>query len=248
MSFAHEVIEPKLFAGAAADEIAASVLDVLSEQPRCSIALAGGSTPVAVYRALAVPPRVESIAWEKIDLFLGDERWVPATDTQSNFRMVNENLVSRLHDASASIFAVKTELSSAEQGAVDYEAQIKKHVPAGSDGTPRIDIVLLGMGDDGHTASIFPGSELLKANMSSQPLVAVQPWPNQADGYRLTMTPKLLTAARKIIFLVQGAGKAEMLARALDEKDPGTLPVHLFRKVQDKVSWMVDSEAARLLK
>lgn len=98
--FKFEIIDPKLFAGVAAEEIVASVQDCLSEKDRCVVALAGGSTPVSIYRDLAIPPYVDQIEWSKLDLIFGDERWVPKTDTLSNYRMATENLTSRLGKAS----------------------------------------------------------------------------------------------------------------------------------------------------
>lgn len=250
MGFEFEVIEPKLFAGAAADEVVATVLDILAEKSRCQLVLAGGSTPVSVYRALTVSPRVDSIPWDKLDLLFGDERWVPHTDTQSNMRMVAESLVSRLSGAKPEVLAVNTSLASPDLGAQDYEKVIKNC--CSSDGasaeTPSLDLVLLGMGDDGHTASVFPGSKLMSQALSLQDLVSVEDWPNQPGSYRISMTPRLLLAAKKIIFLVQGAPKAEMLARVFSEQEATQLPAQLFKAVAPKVTWLVDSEAARLLK
>ena len=112
---------------------------------------------------------------------------------------------------------------------------------------PQIDLVLLGMGDDGHTASIFPGSALISQPIESQSLISVEDWPNQEGQYRITMTPRLLMAAKKILFLVKGANKAEMIARAFNKREPNILPVHLFRAVSDRVTWLLDSEAAKLI-
>ena len=247
MSFKFEVIEPKLFAGAAADEVSASVLDVLSEKERCSLSLAGGSTPVSVYRALTVSPRDEEIPWEKLDLLFGDERWVPHSDNQSNMHMVTETLLTKLSGNKPKVFPVNTSLPTPKLGAEDYERCISEVVDSKSNGCPQLDIVLLGMGEDGHTASVFPGSPLLSGS-ENQSLVAVEDWPNQPGAYRITMTPRLLLAAKKILFLVNGANKAEMIAKAFDDRGPTILPVHMFRAVKEKVTWLLDSESAKLLK
>ena len=239
-----EIIEPRLFAGSVADEIIASINEAVSERGSCSLVLSGGSTPAAVYRAMACPPRVEEADWGKLKVFWGDERWVPHSDNQSNFKMAQETLLSQLNEAKPQVFAVDTSLASAEKGAAAYSDTIKKAGLTQSAGYPVFDLVLLGMGEDGHTASIFPHSSVL--SKPGQICAAVT---HPSDGsVRITLTPDALFAARKILFIVSGNSKAETLRRVLNAQgDLETLPARLYERVADKVTWFLDSAAAKEL-
>jgi 6-phosphogluconolactonase len=244
MSFKFEVIEPKFFAAVVAEEIVASIQDCLAEKDSCVIALAGGSTPVSIYRHLALPPYVDQIEWAKIDLVFGDERFVSHEDVLSNYRMVNENLLARLGEDKPRVHYVDT-LETLPQAAADnYSKALTALSPLDSNNTPQIDLVLLGMGDDGHMASLFPGAKSLSQDYKTQDLVAVEDWPGKTGDFRITLTPRVLLAAKKTIFLVKGKNKAETLAAALNEEVEASLPVHIFRAVSNKVRWLVDSEAA----
>lgn len=234
-----EVVEPKLFTGVVADEIVASVRDSISERGKCSLVLAGGSTPGAIYRLLARPPRVSEVEWDKVDLFWGDERWVPLDHTHSNYRMANETLLSQIPQPKPRIHAVPTNLADAHQGALEYAKTIREI--EGS--SPQFDIVLLGIGEDGHTASIFPHSSVIH---DCPDLCAAIEHPQ--GGFRVTMSPQTIFGARKIIFIVKGDSKAETIFKVLGgAASVDELPARLYEPVAQKVTFFLDSGAAQRL-
>lgn len=252
-----EIVEAKLFAGVVADEIAQVLGEAIEERGSATLVLAGGSTPASVYRALAVPPRIESVQWEKVRVYLGDERWVPPNDALSNFRMASETLLHNVQargDSSRGfrVFPVDTSLAGSNQGspkssARSYEDVIRTNEGSGGrDSFPEFDLVLLGMGDDGHTASLFPG-----ARVEAGPLVGVVEHPTEAHkpgGTRITMTADLLTHARRMFFLVTGEGKASMLKQVLEEEgSEAQYPARLFKRAKGAVTFFVDTGAATLL-
>lgn len=253
-----EIVEAKLFAGVVADEIAQALGEAIEERGSASLVLAGGSTPASVYRALAVPPRIEAVPWSKVRVYLGDERWVPPNDALSNYRMAAETLLNNIQARGESargfsVFPVDTEhagtaVGSPEMSARRYEEIIRANERSPAPGSiPEFDLVLLGMGDDGHTASLFPG-----AHVEAGRLVAVVAHPldgaQKPGGTRITMTSDLLTHARRIFFLVTGEGKASMLKQVLEDDGPeAQYPARLFKRARGAVTFFVDTGAARLL-
>ena len=153
-----ELFEPRSFDAGVADEIVALVEETLDGAEFCSIALSGGSTPAGVYRALSKPPRVDQVDWSRLKVFWSDDRFVPHSDSQSNYRLAYETLLSQLSPG-PQVFAVDITQSTAELAAESYQRSLIREVPCDGDGVPELDIVLLGMGTDGHTASLFPGAE-----------------------------------------------------------------------------------------
>ncbi|MCO6429573.1 MAG: 6-phosphogluconolactonase [Deltaproteobacteria bacterium] len=231
-----EVIEPKLFTGVVADEIVATLRDTVSERQRCSLVLAGGSTPGSIYRLLARPPRVGEIEWEKIDIYWGDERWVPLDHTNSNFRMTKETLLSHIPQPHPRVHPVNTSLATAEEGAADYARTIKDL--EGQD--PCFDLVLLGIGEDGHTASIFPNASIIS---DCPDICAAVEHPE--GGFRITLSPKCLFNARKIMFIVKGESKADIISRVIDGSEAvETIPARLYLQSARPVSFFLDSGAA----
>lgn len=238
-----EQVEPKLFAATVADEITACITDVLADKPKCSLVLAGGSTPAAVYRALSVPPRNEQIDWKRVQLFWGDERWVPHTDNQSNFKMVQETLLSKLGTNRPEVYGVDTALGSTELGAKAYAKAILSACGGSSVAELKFDLVLLGMGEDGHTASIFPGAEIPEGQIC---FAATNPHDHTK---RLSLTPAALFSARRIIFIVNGENKAGMLKRIFaKEGDTLELPARHYESAAERVTWFIDTGAAKELK
>ncbi len=243
-SFKYELIDPKSYARVAAEEVVATIQDNIAEKGRCLIALAGGSTPVSIYRDLTIPPYVDQIEWQKLDLIFGDERWVPKDDVLSNCRMVNENLISRLGSSRPRVHPVNTAMETPQQAAANYGLIVSSLCDKNpKTGAAEIDLVLLGMGDDGHMASLFPGSKTLEQDIASQSMTSVEDWPGKEGAYRISLTPKALLSAKKIVFFVKGKSKADMLFKALDDSQAASIPVHIFRQVKHKVRWLVDSEA-----
>jgi 6-phosphogluconolactonase len=255
-----EIVETRIFDGVVADEIIASIADSVEEKGHASVALAGGSTPGAVYRALARPPRSKEIPWTSVSLYWGDERWVSHDNQHSNFRMVQETLLSQLKAVSPKVIPVDTSKGSAQESASDYAEKIASEMKLGasawqSDALPQLDLVLLGIGEDGHFASIFPGSAL--ADQSAlDPRVAsrestrwVIPVEHPLDrSPRVSMTPLLLLNARRILLIVKGEAKAEILERLLTSSaSPKELPAKLLLTAGPKVTLFCDAAAGKRL-
>ena len=237
MGVAVEVVEPVLFAGVVADEIVALIAEAVGERGRCSVALAGGSTPGAIYRCLAKPPRVSEVDWSKVHLFWGDERWVPHSDNQSNYRMTEETLLGQILGAGPHVHPIDTSLAEPAAGATAYAAEIGKVL--GDD--PVFDLVILGIGEDGHTASLFPHSTALHER--SLTCVAVQH--PEDKKFRVSLTPGALLKARRIMFIAKGESKADIVRRVVEGGEScEVLPAKLLLEAGERVTFFVDSSAA----
>ena len=216
----------------AAETIAAQISLVLDQRDRCQIALSGGSTPAKAYTLLGQ----ERLPWDRVDVFLGDERWVAADDPSSNARMLRNTLFAAGPGASATFHAVPTvELPDADASAAAF-AEVLSRVCSGE--PPVFDVMLLGLGDDGHTASLFPGTDA--------PGVRDR-WATVGRGKgldRITLTAPVLSAAREVMFLVGGAGKNQALRRLLDPNEsPERTPARLVQPAND-VLILADQDAA----
>lgn len=241
MSSLVERIEPRLFNGAVADEIVASLNDAIQERGRASLVLAGGITPSGVYRQLSVPPRVEDLDWSKVWIYWGDERFVPHTDGRSNFKMVQETLLCQIGTHKPKVFAVDTSLPSAESAAEAYAALITREENLAGDSLPVFDLVLLGVGEDGHTASLFPHSALLKKRGG---ICFADRHPTDGSA-RVTLSPDALFGARRVAFLVKGEGKAEIVREVLEGSgDADAFPANRYRDASGQITWFIDSGAA----
>jgi 6-phosphogluconolactonase len=215
-----------------AEQIALAIDQALGQRDRCQIALAGGETPKSAYRLLAR----QHLAWDRVDVLLGDERWVSPQDPSSNARMLRETLLAAPEPGSHARFhPVPTELAD-PQASVAAFAELLETVCPGR--PPQLDLVLLGLGDDGHTASLFPGT--------SAPSV-VDRWTTIGEGKglpRVTLTAPVLSAARRVIVLVSGSGKQTALARLLDpNEDPQRTPARLVQP-DSEVLVIADQAAA----
>lgn len=215
----------------AAEEVALTIDLALAERDRAQIALAGGSTPKEAYIHLGQ----EHLPWERVDVLLGDERWVSPEDPASNARMLRDSLLAQGRGRHARFHPVPTDLGSPALGAERYGALLAQL--CGGE-PPSLDLVLLGLGEDGHTASLFPGTPA--------PLVRDR-WVTTGEGKglpRITFTAPVLCAARKVIFLVSGAGKREALGRLLDaQESEERTPARLVRP-RGEVLILADAEAA----
>lgn len=239
-----EKVEPGSFAAVVADEIVASILENVEDHGRCTLVLSGGSTPSAIYRLLARPPRVHEVPWSKVHLFWGDERWVSSDDSQSNYRMVCETLLSHRKSPEENVHRVDTSLPDPAEAAALYGAHLRQFFGVAEDEVPVFDIVLLGVGTDGHTASIFPSSEVVADRVSLCKAVQLPP----AAGSRVTLTPPVLFAGRRILFLVKGRDKADIVRRVfLGSETVEELPAKLYEHGAERVTWFLCSEAAREL-
>ena len=236
-----EVIEPKLFTAVVADEIVASIRDAIEDKGSCSLVLSGGSTPGAIYRLLSKPPRIAEVEWEKLDLYWGDERYVAQDHSNSNFRMTNETLMSHLSAEKPRVHAVDTSYDSAEKAAAAYESLIRKVEKLEQNALPVFDIVLLGIGEDGHTASLFPHSKILALDRTKICGAADHP----EGGKRISLTQHALFNAKKILFIVKGSSKAAIIKRVIRGSDsPEELPSRYYLAAKERVTFFLDSEAA----
>ena len=209
-----------------------------------SAALSGGNTPRRLYQLLATDAVSSRLPWEQIHLFQVDERCVPPDDSLSNFRMIREALLDRVPAAKAGFHRMEAERPDLDQTARDYAAELARILQPAPGQVPRLDLVLLGMGDDGHTASLFPGSKAL---------TEAKLWvmPNYVEKFhmnRMTLTFPLLNAAAELVFLLAGADKAETLQQVL-QPGPGApkFPAQGIRPENGQVRWYLDADSARLL-
>ncbi len=228
---------PTELAKAAADLIAKRISDVLKTQDRFTIALSGGSTPKALHELLAKAPYVEQIPWAQLHVFWGDERYVPIDDEQSNAGMAYDTLLGHVYTPEEQIHVWKTELEPAE-AAADYDRVL--HDYFGETG-PTFDLVLLGMGDDGHTLSLFPGTEVVheKSAWTAAYFLTKQ------DMYRLTLTAPIVNRAKCVLFLVAGPKKAAPLKEVLEgEYNPDVYPSQQIKPTDGELIWLVDEKAA----
>lgn len=220
------VCDSKDLPARAAARIARELTQAVHERGRASLALAGGTTPKATYEALAGLP----LDWSKVDIFFGDERCVPAEHEDSNYRMAKAALFDRISMPSERVHRMRGELLDRDAAARSYEAELPD----------ALDVVVLGIGEDAHTASLFPGADALREE-TRRVLPVTGPKPPPA---RLSLTPPSLRAARVLLVLASGAGKAEPVRRALmDPVDIVKTPIQLAR---DGV-WFLDEAAAAAL-
>jgi len=224
-----------------ARRIAVLLATAVAARGRGHIALAGGRTPEALYRLLADAPYRDQIPWDSVEIFWGDERCVPPDHAESNYRMAHEALLTRVPIPPGNVHRMAGEAEDPAGAADDYERAL--HQACGR--PPRLDVCLLGLGPDAHTASLFPGSPVLEERQRSVAAVRTE----KSHTWRLTLTPPVLNAARYAIFLVCGADKAEALRVVLDGPvEPGRYPAQIVHPPEGRVEWLLDREAARLLK
>jgi 6-phosphogluconolactonase len=225
--------------GGAFDQLFGIVQDSVAQRGRFAIALAGGHTPARLYSLWAHAEKEGKLTpWDRVHLFWGDERLVPQDDPLSNYRMASEKLIALVPIPRSNVHPVRTDLSSPEQAAEDYDAQLRKFFGAAA---PAFDLQLLGLGVEGHTASLFPGSPALDETKRWAMAVEVAANPPR----RLTLTPVVLNAAENTFFLVAGADKREILAALRSEPDstPSKFPAGRIRP-QGPVTWFLDALAA----
>lgn len=224
------------------DALATSMMNAathaVGESGEFHLALSGGSTPEPFYLHLVIDPRFREIPWHQTHVWIVDERRVPEDDEQSNFRMIRETLVDHVPMKRRNAHAMPV---MADDPAGEYESQLAGYLPHGS-----LDFVLLGMGDDGHTASLFPGSP---AQQVSDRWIAVNDGPTVTPPDRVTMTYPMLNAARHLAVLVTGAKKREMIRR-VDQQlfdhgpDPAALPITGIDPRDGELTWYLDAHAA----
>ena len=216
----------------------------IAERNRFLVALSGGSTPKALYSILANDKYAQQLDWSKVHFLFGDERSVPPTHADSNFAMANAILFSPLHIPSAQIHRMRGE-DPPETAAAQYETTLRHLTTAVPGQWPRLDLVLLGMGDDGHTASLFPDT----ASLTEQTRWVVPSTSPQGTRARVTLTLGVINHASVILVLVAGLNKAAVVRRLLEQRpgDPGPYPAALVRPETGRLLWYLDRAAASAL-
>ena len=209
----------------------------ISDNGRFSIALSGGSTPEILYRNL-VQNYADRIDWAKIYFFWSDERFVPLSHPDSNAGMAKQLLLDPLKVKRENIFYVPTGNRSPQEAAQEYEKAIRRHFGRQDHSPPSFDLILLGLGDDGHTASLFPGTLALKENNR----LVVQNWVEKLSAWRITFTYPLINSAHNILFLVAGENKAQMVKEIVIENKP--YPAEKVQPAPGQLYWYLDARAA----
>lgn len=225
---------------AAAEEVIRAANDAVAQRGRFTIALSGGSTPKNLY-ALMAANAGSSLPWDRMFFFWGDERHVPPDDPDSNYRMAKEALLSKVAIPAANVFRVPAENPDAPAAAEAYEETLRKFFALAPGEFPRFDVILLGMGPDGHAASLFPETEALREKSR----LVVANWVEKLKTSRITFTLPVLNAARCVAFLVSGIDKAAALREVLEGNAPAEkYPSKLVRPTEGKLIWFVDRAAA----
>ncbi|WP_299410575.1 6-phosphogluconolactonase [Acaryochloris sp. IP29b_bin.148] len=214
----------------------AEIKSAIAQRGRCTIALAGGNTPKPLYEQLAT----QDLPWQKIHVFWGDERYVPLSDPQSNAGMATAAWLNHVAIPPENIYPMPTQAADPAEAAQTYDRQLQTFFGTGPQEFPRFDIVLLGLGPDGHTASLFPHTEALQVCDRN---VTVGSKDNQP---RLTLTAPVLNQARCILFLVTGANKQDALTQIFAENaDAAQFPARLIQPTHGTLSWLLDAEAGQ---
>jgi len=229
----------------AAAEFLEAAREAVSEKGSFSVVLAGGSTPKALYGLLATNPLLQAkVPWSKIQFFFGDERHVPPDDAESNFRMAEEAMLGKAPVDPKQVHRIKGEKRNAAQAAEEYEQDLRESFRLQAGQFPCFDLVLLGMGPEGHTASLFPGTKALKEGRR----LVVSNWVGKLYTDRITFTPPVLNNAARVIFMVHGEEKAPALKAVLEGPyEPEQLPAQIVQPKQGRVLWLVDPSAASML-
>ena len=226
-------------AHALADYFVATGERAIAERGKFTVALSGGNTPRAAYELLAADPLRANLSWSNVFIYFGDERCVPPDDERSNYRMAREAFLDAVPIPSANIARMRGEIDPG-LAANEYASILRAELG----GMPQLDLVMLGLGEDGHTASLFPG---IAQEVGEHSLVEAAYAQSQAM-WRVTITPKLINAARRVVFAVEGVAKARALAAVYEgPRDPKTYPAQLVQPSSGELTWLMDEAAASLL-
>jgi 6-phosphogluconolactonase len=236
------VAHPAALAEAAAAAILQAAQAAVREHGRFTLALAGGATPASTYTRLAQAPFVTAMPWDRTWVFFGDERMVPPEHPESNFRMADETLLAKVPLAPDHVFRMEGEAEDSELAAAEYAKSLARVCAGRHGGVPRLDLVLLGAGVDGHTASLFPGSPAVREVF--RPVVAVHA-AAAAIPERLTLTLPVINAAERVFMLVAGSEKAKIAKAVLVDRT--LVPAGMVSPADGELVWFIDEAAAALL-
>ncbi len=226
-------------AAAAADHIVATLRSALERRDAAHLALSGGSTPRAVNALLAKAPRRERVDWNRVVFWFGDERCVPPDDDESNYKMNRETLLEPLGISRDRVHRMRGE-DDPKAAAADYDTILRRELGD----APHFDLVLLGMGPEGHTASLFPGT----TKAIDKQALAIAHYVPKLDRWRMTLTPRAINSARNVAMVVGGAAKADALHAVLDgPRQPDVYPAQLVHPIDGDLRWFVDEPAAAKL-
>jgi 6-phosphogluconolactonase len=210
---------------------------VLASQPRLAVALSGGTTPAATYARLATPAFARRVDWARVHIFWGDERCVPPDHADSNYRMARQTLLDGVPLPAPNLHRMRAELEP-PLAAADYEQDLRTFF---GETLPRFDLMLQGLGEDGHTASLFPGTAALH---ETRRWVTAN-WVEKLNSWRLTLTPMVINHAARVVFLVAGVGKTAMVRAVLSGPfQPEVWPAQLIQPTAGQLVWLMDAAAA----
>jgi len=226
---------------AAAQEIVNCAQAAVRDHGRFAVALSGGNTPRAVYSLLATE-YATSLPWAKAFIFFGDERHVPPDHAESNYRMANESLLSRVPIPAQNIYRIEAE-RDAKTAAEYYDSALRKFFTLKTGDAPRFDLILLGMGDDGHTASLFPGT----AGLQETSRLVVANWVEKLNTDRITFTLPVLNAAAEDLVIVAGDNKADVISHVVHSSGSVSYPIQMVRPKSGRLRWLVEQQAAKLI-
>ena len=236
------ILTPDKFSQTVADWMVSLIKTTLEKKDRFLLVLSGGNTPKALHGLLAHSPYREKISWEKIHIFWGDERAVPFTDDRNNAKMAFDTLLDIVPVPPEQIHIMRTDISPV-QSAAEYETILKNYFKA--DDSPTFDLVLLGMGDDGHTLSLFPGTPVIH----EEKRWATAYFLKAQDMYRITLTRPVVNRSQHIAFLTTGSNKAKALHEVLEGNyHPDRYPSQTIKPLNGELHWFVDEAAAADLK
>ena len=225
----------------AAEALREAAVEAVAERGQAYVVLSGGSTPKLMGNILGAAPMKDELPWGSLQVFWGDERWVPIESAESNAGEATRGYLDAVPIPPSHVHPFATD-GDPESSASEYADLIHDLVPG--EPVPTFDLILLGMGDDGHTASLFPHTSALSV---TDRLIVANPVP-KLETVRLTFTVPLINAARRVVFLIAGAGKAERLSEVLDgPREPGKLPSQLVRPVNGELIWLADEAAVSKL-
>jgi 6-phosphogluconolactonase len=229
----------------AADKFVELAQAAVKDRDTFSVALAGGSTPKLLYSLLATDSGLRAkVPWDKMQLFFGDERHVGPEDAQSNFKMASETMISKAPVKPEHVHRMKGEYPDAEKAAREYEQELRTHFGLREGQLPRFDLVLVGMGDEGHCLSLFPGTKALHAEGRT----VVRNWVGKLFTDRITITASVANNAANVLFTVTGKEKALALKGVLEGPyEPEQLPSQLLQPMNGNLLWLVDQTAGSML-